>query len=1044
MDLNVNNLSVDSNGRVSFSGLSSNIDFQNVVDSMIAARRVPADLLQTQITSNEDKVAALGDLRTLLTSLEDSLANLHGAVSIGNSTNTFETKEAFASSSRVDGDTASSAGNLIGVTVSNAAAVTSHSVEILQVAKAHKVASDEFSTVNTSVGFSGGDAITIEGVAINFSSSDTLQDVRDRINNANTGSEATGVSASIISVTSSEHYLILTKDETGSDIAFTETSGTALQDLGIFTAGSAVKNELQAAQTTKMYADGILDQTNTLYESDYQSAATATADTGGTLTFTADAGGGALGNVVYTTGDDLTAIAAAITSNITGVSASVVTDGNGVRLEISGASAFSFSDSGGAVADHGIDNKRREIERTSNTIDDLFTGVTMSVFQAEAGTTINLDIERNLTEIKSTLTTFVESYNELRRFINDQRTLTEVESDDSEEAVVSGLLFNSAALEEADTVLSAIIGSGVSGVNGQFSVLAQIGIDFIPLGSEEDPLDANTLEIDDSVMDAALLNNVEDIQRMFTFDMSASDPRITLLGFEGTTNYNAAGFTLNIQPSSGTNLLQYSEQLDNAYWTTTAGSISADAIASPDSNSTADGLIGTAVASTHYIETASPVAVTAGESFTMSTYIKQGANDSARIQLAGAGFPTDTYADFNANTGTLTSQGNGVDGVEVEDAGDGWYRVSITGTAATTGNATMQMYSMDGANATYTGDGSSVDTYFFGAQLQPAADNVTHIDSFNATAATVQTAAVQTDPDGGNAATEIIGDGTNGNHGLTNATAATVTSGEAYEFVTYLHAGDKTRAEVSLSGGVFDADTNVEVDLSGGTVLSTGAGATSSAIEDVGGGWYRVTLTATANASGAATTQVLASDSTTGTTFTGDGATQNLYTYDAKLVPVTAKTPGAYVPTTSSALTGALATANIDGAADGSDDGSVTISNNVATVESGDADGLRLFFTGLDLTSSVTIDYTVGIGAQMFYAIDTLLDEATGLVETEIDSLEDTNEISEDRVAEMLERLEIQRSSLLERFIAMETALASMNRVLETIQNQSDAWSNSG
>ena len=1038
VNLNVTNLSVDKSGRVSFSGLSSGIDFQGVVDSIMAARRVPADLLETQVASNKDKVAALGDLRSLLTTVKESLKTLYGAVSVGNVSDTFESKEAFASASRVDGSTPSSAGNLIGVTVSNAAAVGSHSMEILQVAKAHKVSSDEFSSVSTSVGFSSGDAITIEGKTINFSSSDTLQDVRDRINNANKGATATGVSASIVSVTGSEHYLVLTKNTTGSDIAFAETSGTALQDLGIFNASSALKNQLQASQKAEFYADGLLDQTNTLYESDFQSAATVTPGTGGTLTFTADAGGGALGTVNYTSSDNLTSIAAAITANITGVSASVVTDGAGVRLQITGASAYSFTDSGSAVEDFGIDNKRRLIERASNTVDDLFAGVTVSVFQSEPGTVINLDIERNLSNIKTSITNFVESYNELRRFINDQRTLTEI-ADDDDPTVISGLLFNSAALEQADTALSAIIGSGVSGVNGQFSVLAQIGVDFIPLGSEEDPLDANTLEIDDTVLDEALLNNVEDIKRMFSFDLTASDPRITMLGFNGTTKYDAAGITLNIQPNAGTNLFQYSDQLDNAYWSTSAGSVSANAINAPDGNATADGLIGNTSNSTHYIETAAPLTVTAGESYTMSAYVKQGANDSARLQLAGANFPTDTYADFDLGTGTLRNQGNGVDAYSIESAGDGWYRISVTGTAAATGNATMQMHSLNGANATYAGDGSTVDTYFYGAQFEPAAATVTQIDSFTATNATVQAAGVQTDPDGGLSATEIIGDVTSGEHGLTNATAATVTSGSAYEFVTYLRAGDKPRAQLSLEGGVFAADTTVDVNLSTGAIVSTGAGADSANIENVGGGWYRVTLAATATANGAATTEILAVDASTGTTFSGDGSTQNTYAFDAKLVPSAAKAPGDHIATTSSAITGATASANIGGAADGSDDGSVVVANNVATIQSGNAEGLRLFFSGLDLTSAITVNYTVGIGAQMFFAIDDLLNEATGLVETEIESLEDTNAITEDRIGEILARLEIQRKSLLERFITMETAVATANRILETLGRQTDA-----
>jgi len=91
-----------------------------------------------------------------------------------------------------------------------------------------------------------------------------------------------------------------------------------------------------------------------------------------------------------------------------------------------------------------------------------------------------------------------------------------------------------------------VIGNGTAGVNSAFSVLAQIGINFVNNDTLTDPLLADTLTIDDSKLDEALLNNPLDVQRLFAFDFSASDPRITLLGFTGNTKYSATGYTLNL------------------------------------------------------------------------------------------------------------------------------------------------------------------------------------------------------------------------------------------------------------------------------------------------------------------------------------------------------------------------------------------------------------------------------------------------------------------------------------------------------------------
>lgn len=691
MELNLNSIRVDDSGRVSFSGLGSGIDFQGVVDSMIAARSIRADLLQTQVDQNTRKIAALEDMKANLTSLKASLSQLYGAVTFGSTQDIFAAKQAFATSSRIDGGTASDAGNLMGVSVTNAADAGNHTLEILQTAKAHKISSDSVADKIAALGFADGDSFDINGQSVTVSATTSLVDLRDVINNANSGATATGVTASIVDVSGSEAYLLLTSDDTGQTMTIADTTGTPLQTVGILDAGAAIKNELQVAQTAQFYADGILDQTNTIYESAFQSASTAPVGSAGTIEFTEDAGSTVIGTVSYAATDTLDDIAANITANVTGVTASVVTDGTGARLEISGASAFSMAETGAgtAMTDLGINNKRRVIERESNTVSDLFSGVTMSLFQAEKGTTINIDIEQDLSQVKTQVVSFIDSYNELRIFINDQRQLIAGETEEEEN--LTGVLFSSSALRQIDQTLTNIIGSVVPGLSDGFNSLTQAaiqgqvttGINFIARDDITDPLLEGALVIDETKLDEALLNNADDIRKLFTFDFSASDSRVTLLSFNGNTTYDSDGFALNIDPVAGT--------------------------------------------------------------------------------------------------------------------------------------------------------------------------------------------------------------------------------------------------------------------------------------------------------------------------------------------------------------------ANIGGAADGSDDGSVTVDGNVLTVNSGDAEGLSLFFDGFTATTTVQLDYTVGVGAELFFNLDALLDQTTGSVETEIDGLTDLNEANETRIQEMLVRLEIEREDLLARFLRMEVALATANRILDSIKTTTEA-----
>ena len=110
--INLNNLTVDKNGRVQLGGISSGIDYQAAIDAIIAARRIPVDSLEKRVTANEEKIAAYRDLSTLLTSLKESLGKLRGAVTLGGVGDAFKSKSAFASTSRSDGGTASLAANL--------------------------------------------------------------------------------------------------------------------------------------------------------------------------------------------------------------------------------------------------------------------------------------------------------------------------------------------------------------------------------------------------------------------------------------------------------------------------------------------------------------------------------------------------------------------------------------------------------------------------------------------------------------------------------------------------------------------------------------------------------------------------------------------------------------------------------------------------------------------------------------------------------------------------------------------------------------------
>jgi flagellar hook-associated protein 2 len=438
-ELNLDSLVVGQNGRAFFNGLSSGIDIQGAVDALIEAKRIPIDRMEQRIADHELKMAALGDTRTLALGLRDAVAKLRGTISFDGASDVFEAKQVFATSSRTDAQSPSEAAELIGVSVTNAAQAAGHTIEILQVATAHKVASAGVTgATGDPVGLTG--SFEINGRTITIDAADSLLGLRDAINAANSGDDATGVTASIVSISATEQVLVLTADDTGTDAAIgaTDTTGNVLQSLGVLDGVGGFGNQLQAAQNAEIRVDGLATT----------------------------------------------------------------------------------------------------IERQSNTIDDVFSGVTLSLFKAEAGTTVSLDVERDLNHVKEAIVEFVGAYNELRGFLN-QQALTDVPEDDETGA---GILAGTSALSEIRSRLSASIGAAVQGDDPIFSVLAQIGITF---------QGANTLEIDETRLDEALLNETDAVRKLFAFGMSSSSSDVVLVGFDGNTGFSAGGYQLNVAYAGG-------------------------------------------------------------------------------------------------------------------------------------------------------------------------------------------------------------------------------------------------------------------------------------------------------------------------------------------------------------------------------------------------------------------------------------------------------------------------------------------------------------
>ena len=195
-----------------------------------------------------------------------------------------------------------------------------------------------------------------------------------------------------------------------------------------------------------------------------------------------------------------------------------------------------------------------------------------------------------------------------------------------------------------------------------------------------------------------------------------------LWGYGG--KYNNTGlvpFILN-EPAS-TNSILYSEQLDNAYWTKTAGvTISADAVAGPDGETTADKIIEANSTTNHRVSRSGPNLVS-GQTVTFSVKVKAAELGYAQIGIVVVGdFKVQVFDLSDGSKGASGTAGStNITGVRSgsQYEGGGWWRIWIS--VDTSGSTAGPLFLLDvvGTNSTSTwaGDGTK-GLYAVGAQAE--------------------------------------------------------------------------------------------------------------------------------------------------------------------------------------------------------------------------------------------------------------------------------------------------------------------------------------
>lgn len=388
------------------------------------------------------------------------------------------------------------------------------------------------------------------------------------------------------------------------------------------------------------------------------------------------------------------------------------------------------------------------------------------------------------------------------------------------------------------------------------------------------------------------------------------------------------------------NLLQQSETFDNAIWSKSGSSVTANNTTAPNGTLTADKLVENTANTDHRISGTFTAVI--GTAYTTSIYLKSSERTSVQLYSNIQGGVKSVI--INLSNGTFSSS-TLPNAPTITNVGDGWYRVSYLQTADITSPISVYVVLLNASNQpTYTGDGTS-GVYIWGAQLvegttaqtylpttdrlnfprldytygscpavllEPQRTNlVLQSETFDNASwvkiATSVTANSTTSPDGTTNADSLIENSSTGVH-YVGQQLTKASSSITYAFSVYYKNASGTRnIGVALTNGT--SSGRVAIFTSSGTITATdvaigtgiGFSMTSSSVTNVGNGWYRATVIVSTDTATRVDTVVYITGSTTNVlAYTGDG-TSGYFIYGAQLEA--GAYPTTYITTTSATAT---------------------------------------------------------------------------------------------------------------------------------------------
>lgn len=355
-------------------------------------------------------------------------------------------------------------------------------------------------------------------------------------------------------LTSASKFQALSATPSDSTVFSASASSIAVPDTYSLEVTSLAQAQKLAATGQASSTDAIGSGAATTLTFDFGTISGGSFDTGtGKYTgasFTSN-GSGTKNVTIDSSNNTLQGIRDAINAAGIGVTATIINDGSGTpyRLALSSGSygvenSMKITVSGdatvsGLLAHDPADNAGQNLAETvtaqnadfkvngvavskaSNTVSDVIQGITLTLSKVTA-TPATLTVARDTASISSSVSSFVDAYNELAATL---KTVSAYDTTSQKGAILQG----DATVRSLQSQLRSIIGTAVVGTPGTLTMLSDVGVSFQKDGS---------LALDQSKLNNAINNHFDDVASLFA---SVGRPTDSLVTFNNAISTTKAG-----------------------------------------------------------------------------------------------------------------------------------------------------------------------------------------------------------------------------------------------------------------------------------------------------------------------------------------------------------------------------------------------------------------------------------------------------------------------------------------------------------------------